>query len=270
MNTFSNWKSRGITPLAHVMAWYGDGNPQSRDVGYVSSDQRTISKQADLLEACGFRGAILTWQGTKKTLCHQAVMGWCYEMAARGMQFMLLLDPNICINDADKTASVIAQLNDPSVKAMLNSPAYVAEHYVLDFNTGIDRAKVGAATGTTVLQHGVEFAWLEIGDSIGILSTQNNLPTMKVHAVFGEFFDGGLLNGNTRDYNSSCWKQNGKAVPTRIVEECGGDTFWRAVGTVPTTAKYVGYVAWNDYYEHRNPLEASASTLFGDSSLSDV
>lgn len=276
--------------LAHIMPWFGDGNIH-RVNSYLSNDPAVIDRQITVLQGTKInneiiRGVIMTWQGPFAAFQHSTVTGWRTQCEARRMLFALLMDPWIAkINSTgDLTTTTIQALNDSTSQAMLNSPAYLPEHYVLDFNTGANLATLAATfPNLTFLQQGVGFSWPSINMSIpnsvsrnaasvSNLNSQNANAGMKIPGFLGlRFDDSGLPTPSgvslsawtgARDYNSSVWGGG-----NRVLDDQAGKLFLDQWGvtqnpSTPSSVPYAAVVTWNDYDEG-TAIEPYAAAAMG-------
>lgn len=246
-----NFKSLipGKTILAHSVCWFGNGHDNYNDF-YSSADPKTIARKLDLMQSVGIDGVIQTWQGTHAMFTHEATIRMCLECAHRGMLFGLLMDPEVGrAPGMTKEASVMASLNDRGTWSMLNSPTYLSERYLLDFNTGADFSKVTLPAGVKLLKEQVGYGWPNAykGDNARSLK---ELVTVNTHALIPgvcfKFNDGGFkLPDGTRDFNRSVYA----GTPVRWIDSRGGQFFRDTVAALPAEAKYVGIVTWDDYGE---------------------
>jgi hypothetical protein len=264
VNNIPGWN--GVA-LAHWLGWFGEGTPVKvhRVNRYVSTDPAVVKAQLLAMQSIGIQGAIATWQGpTVNPFLHAATMTlweWCMEL---DMLFGLLLDPWIAKQQPNPTQAVITALQSADCQRMLDSPCYLPEQYVLEFDlaasAGVVVPTVQAAVGCPLLSWHTGFSWPNIPvnpqsptDSLASLKADNAQTAMKVCGVNVAFNDGGeplpvgvLAAGfaGLRDYSISAW---GAAVGnTRVIDHQGGNWFFDQLAVMPKTAPYVALVTWND------------------------
>lgn len=265
--------------LTHKMEWFGDQHYHPM-TAYKSNNPYTIGKQLDVMQAVEIDGVISTWQGpTVNPFAHDATMKTCEQLSERGMLFALLLDPWVCrgaINDAqaklktpltsDQVTAianplVVAALNDPTTQAMLNSPAYLPEKFVLDFGTGANFATVEKSVGAMqFLMRHVGYSWPEITNTLATLAKDNANPMMAIPGLCPKFFDGGLPRAvvGTLDWNTQSWGSGA----SRSIEDQAGNFWHDQVALVPLKTPYAAVVTWNDYNE-RTAVEPFCSIFTG-------
>lgn len=280
LDLFKALRNRGWNGvgLVHVMGWFGSPNHVYPMTAYSSSNALTIAKQLSIMKACGVGGVVLTWQGvTVSPFLHSVAVEMAQQCAERGMLFALCLDPWICktaVAGKTKELVIAASLNDPSVQAILNSPSYVPENYILDFGTGANLATLGAMfPKLSFLPQNTGFAWPPIQNAVASTAKMNGLPTMKVPCFFSRFFDGGVPSPNSAfvsvargdaaamDCNTSQWSPAG-GDDCRMIESQAGTVGLNSAASIPVTSKYAAYVTWNDYSE-RTEIESTLSLLTG-------
>lgn len=280
LDLFKSLRLRGWNGigLVHVMGWFGSPGHVYPMTAYASNNPLTIAKQLSIMQQCGVRGVILTWQGvTVNPFLHSVAVEMSQQCAERGMFFAFCLDPWICettVPGKTKEQVIGASLNDLSVQAILNSPCYVPEKYILDFGTGANLQTLGEMFPKLYfLPQNTGFAWPPIQNSVLATGHMNNLVTMRMPCFFSRFFDGGVptidpaLAAVTRgdaaakDCNTSQWDAPGSNT-CRMIETQAGTVAMNSAATIPITSKYVAYVTWNDYSE-RTEIESAMSLLTG-------
>lgn len=282
----------------HVMPWVGEPGHIHRDNSYVSNNLATIQAQLHNMQAVGISVVSLTWRGI------DANGGWDQTVASlfvgeivkRGMRFVYVLDPNLLQYRRNQTLSatqeIIRQLNSPSVQAVLNSSAYVPEHYVLDFLTGfhdpsnphnyVDWTAIEASVpGIKHLLRNEGYAWPSLQAIADLVNVHKN-PLMRIPGVAYRFNDAGCpvpygitdptkLTG--RDYTQSVWQtvdpklNPTKAQPCRINQARSGSYYLDCVNSIQVSSSalsspYVFIVTWNDYDEGTN-IEDSVVGMTG-------
>lgn len=241
-----------VKELAHYVYFYGKDKSPSPMTRYLSNDRNVIGDQLTQLEIMGIAGLIaLTYGPLTSSFIHQSTMIASQESADRDLLFALCFDPWTVRGLPDPTAALIAAINHPDTQMMLNARSYVPEHYILDFNTGADKAKVEAAIpGIKVLQKSIHFAWPNFqkgktGDQgtfvLSDLKRQFNLATMLIPCVCPQFNDGAIDNPAVQAWD--------KTQPVRIAESQGGNFSLDQVDAIPATANYLQHVTANDYFE---------------------
>lgn len=273
--------------LAHWMNWFGDSHyhPMNR---YTSSNNLTIGRQLDVMQAVGVDGVIVTWQGTNNALGQTATLAMATQLAERGMILVLLADPWLMNNQQHGEQQVIAQLTSQAGLSMLQSPAYIPEGYFLDFTNNLfDHQTVINAVqpylpSFNILSRHTGYSWPEIENTLNALRTDNQNSTMKIPGLYYKFMDGGLPSvicpgdnpvpasrgdGQGNDYNTQTWGRSGTdtilTLPSRVIEDQAGNNFFDALGVTPLTSKYIALVTWNDYNE-RTAWEPFCSILAGE------
>jgi hypothetical protein len=215
--------------LAHTMLWFGDGHTH-KDSGYKSGNRNTIWAQLSLMKSVGIAGVIVTWMGLANPYIHAAAQEMCWQCERLGLLFCLLMDPHIGGYPA-------ASLNSFETIAMLNSPAYVPQKYVLDFATGNDLALLGKQfPNLKFLAKHTGFSWPEKASG-GLSAAENSLATMKRDA-------GCPIPGLCLQFNGG-WPP----AAATIIDPLGGQFFKAQVNMIPNTAEYGGLITWNDYDE---------------------
>lgn len=220
--------------LAHTMLWFGDGHVH-KDSGYKSGDRNAIWAQLSLMQKAGVAGVIATWMGLANPYVHAAAQEMCWQCSLKGMLFCLLMDPGI-------GKDIAASLNDPGTAAMINSPAYVPQKYVLDFSTGADFTALGKQFPfLKFLSKHSGFSWPEKASADGKLTAaQNSLATMKRDAQNPA---GCQIPGLCLQFNGG-WS----GTPT-VIDSLAGQFFKAQLDMVPDSASYAGLITWNDYNE---------------------
>jgi hypothetical protein len=264
-NSIPGWNG---TAMAHVMGWFGEGNPQKvhRVSRYASNDPKVIAAQLDLMLACGIEGPLITYQGpTANAFLHDATMKIWQACMWRQMPFGLVLDPWIAKNQPNPTQAVITALQHPDVQMMLNSLAYLPERYILEFDlaasAGVNIGTVQAAIPAPILSWHSGFSWPNIpadahnaSDSLAALKADHAKPTMRVAGVNIMFNDAGLAmppgaNANSfkgqRDYSQSVWGGS----TTRVIDHQAGSWFYDQLAITPAILPYIALVSWNDHDE---------------------
>jgi len=241
--------------LAHWMPWFArDG--KHCEVGYVSNNPYTISRQLLAMKAEGIDGVIATFDGSavdpQGTL---ATREMCFQCSQTGMLFALLVNSSMVKFRPDMSVTpqieVMRRINEPIVQEMLSSSAYVPEKYILEFDLstlGVDfvaLAKTFANKYIFLSKH-TGFSWPEITNTLQTLQKDNPNPTMMIPGVCGKIFDGGNPPTGTRDYGVSVWD---KTIPARSLASMAGQTYLDQLNLVNQSAKYIGLVTWNDYDE---------------------
>lgn len=257
--------------LAHVMGWFGEGNPVQvhRQSRYMSNDPKVVASQLVLLQATGFDGVLVTWQGpTVNPFLHDATIRIWEACMERQMLFGLVLDPWIAKNQPNPTTATIAALQHVDTQRMLDSPCYLPEQYVLEFNlakaANVDIAAVQVAMpNKPILSWHAGFSWPNIpvdaahpADALAALKSDNAKPTMKVAGVNIMFNDGGIplpvgvlasaFHG-LRNYAQSVWGP-GSGL-TRVIDHQGGNWFFDQLAVTPAIVPYIALVTWNDHDE---------------------
>jgi hypothetical protein len=267
--------------LAHMMAWYGEGNPVKvhRVSRYQSNDPAVVAAQLDTMRDCGIEGVIVTWQGpTVNPFLHDATIKIWEGCMERQMLFALLLDQWIAKGQPNPAQAVIAALQHIDTQRMLASPCYLPEQFILEFDLG---ASAGANIGSVqavipspLLSWHTGFSWPSIPadahnpvDSLAALKADNLKPTMRVPAVNVMFNDGGqaMPVGTTaisfrgiRNYAQSVWG----GFPTRVIDHQAGNWFFDQLAVTPATAPYIAIATWNDHDEGTG-IEHIAAVLSG-------
>lgn len=274
----------------HVMPWVGEPGHIHRESSYSSNDPSVISAQLDNMQAVGIGAVILTWRGIDANGgWDQAVANlFMPALAARNMRFAYCCDPNLLKYRRNQaltpTQEIIRQLSSPGVQAVLNSPSYMPEHYVLDFLTGfnVDWASVEASLPNVkhLMRHqGYEWPSLE---SITDVQTNHMNPAMRIPGVAYRFNDAGcplpygvtnptLMTG--RDYTQSVWQNVDPKLNPALAQPCrinlarSGGYYLDCVASIAASpsalsSPYAAIVTWNDYDEGTD-IESNVVGLTG-------
>lgn len=256
--------------LAHMILWHP--NPASRMNAYQSNNEYTIGKQLDVLEAFGFDGVVVTWQGVGVAFQHSAAMEFSKQTSDRSMLFALLLDPAVVaqrLAGATIEQALAAQLNHPDTQLMLNRPSYAPGKPVFDFDTEANFDVMAKQFPQLQFwKRHIQYSWPETvytdasgqqqqltpAQVVAQLKTDNANPAMKAPGIFSRFFDGGLLDAKgVPDFSKGAWPvAPGKtAKPARIIHSLAGNTFHNSVDAIPNLSSipYLCFVTWNDYTE---------------------
>lgn len=260
-----NWNGK---LLAHVMGWFGEGNPTKvhRVSRYLSNDPAVVAAQLDAMQAVGIDGIIVTWQGpTANPFLHDATIKLWEGCMWRQMLFGLCLDPWIAEGQPNPTQAAITALQSVDCQRMLASPAYLPEKYVIEFDlansAGVNIPAVQAAVPTIpLLTWHIGYSWPNAPadshsptDSLATLKANNALPSMKMAGVNIMFNDGGtpLPTGvlasvfkGLRNYAQSVWGPGSGA--TRVIDHQAGNWFYDQLAVTPATIPYICVVTWND------------------------
>jgi hypothetical protein len=258
---------------AHHISYLADGHVH-RAVPYVATNPSVIAKKLSLMQADGVDIVISTWQGIyaeSSNLDTVLMAAQCIEV---GLQFALLLDPwcaklSAKGQNANYTSNVTASLQAPSTQAILNSPCYVPEKYVLDFNTGADLSALGKSFPTVkFLAQGSGFSWIsipQITDSparnaaaVVNLKAQHANPAMKIASFCESFDDSGQplpvgiqsqaafdAAGGNRNYAVGVWGDN----PARILESFEGQFAQQQLATINPATPIIALITWDDLDE---------------------
>lgn len=269
--------------LVHMMPWFGDGSIHRMD-RYISNDPKVITQQLNCMQAttiAGMRvgGVIMTWQGVLAKFQHSTTLEVSKQCNDRGLLFALLIDPWCAkLGSNGATINVQNSIQDPSVQGMLNSPYYIPEKYILDFNSGARLDLLSQSFPTlNFLPKNKGFSWINIPASTSFnvsskdknalavmdLISQHSNPLMKIPSICKEFKDAGAPTppasklptwAGVRDYSLSVWGDQ----PCRNLDNQGGNFLQDQLLTIPYAFKYLAYVTWNDYDEGTE-IESSAS-----------
>ena len=275
---------RGIVG-AHMQGWFGEKNGTAvhRINRYLSNDPVVINNQLNLMYAIGIRAVIVDWEGpTVNPFLHEATIAIWEGCMEHQMLFGIMLDPWVGKQQPDPTQAVITALQNVDFQRMLNSPAYLPEKYVLEFDlansAGVDVATVQAAVPTIpILSWHTGYAWPNIitGDnpsnpklSLAALAADHAKPTMKIASANIKFCDGGqptppgvlqaAWNG-LRNWLLWAWPGN---TATRWIDHQAGNWWFDQVATIPASMPYVFIPTWNDYDEETG-FEYMISILAG-------
>lgn len=254
--------------LAHVMPWFSrtPGQNYHPVTPYDSGNPLTIGRQLTAMQAGGVDGVIVTYQGPGAIPPGPAAtVEMSRQCAEREMLFGLLMDPWAAkIGGPNKEKNMSVVLNHPDVTAMLASPAYLPEGYLLDFATGVDWKKVlvpaFGGKPRVVLGLNTGYAWShDQGDVDPIVSLKDTYSRQKIviGALVMSFFDGGALapggaakdsaTGASVDFNKRNW---GTGELARMTPDRAGNYFWDQVDSQPLASlPYMALETWNDYNE---------------------
>lgn len=235
--------------LVHKMDWFGEPNHVHRvPPNYNSSDPLLIARQLTLMQECGIDGVISTWQGPTKSFGHGVAIETSQQCAERNMLFCLLMDPAVTKTSANKEQAVISAIQEAGTQKILNSPSYIPEKAVLDFDTKANFALVSPSTpGISYWKRHSEYSWPEITNTIPTLASDNARPTMKIPGLCLYFNDAGApLPDGTRDYCKWVW---GLDKPCRVIEHQAGKFIFDQVDVTPKTTPYGALITWNDHDE---------------------
>jgi len=259
-------------PLAHMQGWFGENNGTTvhRIDRYLSNDPVVINNQLNFMEAIGIKGCIVDWEGpTVNPFLHDAMMNIWEGCMEHELLFGLMLDPWIAEKQTNPTQATISALLNSDCQRVLNSPAYLPEKYVLEFDmnasAGVDVATVQAAVPTIpILSWHTGYSWPNIvtGDNpsnpalaLADLKADHAKPTMKIASANIMFCDGGQPTPTgalqsawkgLRNWLLSAWPGT---TPTRWLDHQAGNWFFDQVATIPPSIKYVAIPTWNDYDE---------------------
>lgn len=253
--------------LAHMMAWFGEPNKVHRQNRYASNDPKVIGTQLDAMQAQGIDGICLTVQGqTVNPFLHDATIKIWEACMERRMLFSFVLDPWIAENQPSPTQAVIAALQSTDYQRILDSPAYLPERFVLEFDlahmAGVSIAAVQAAfPNVPILSWHSGFSWPTLpvnssspADSLASMRADNAKASMKVAGVNVMFNDAGepmplgVTSANfrgQRDYSQSVWG-GGSA---KVIDHQAGNWFYDQLAVTPATVPYIALVTWNDHDE---------------------
>jgi hypothetical protein len=254
--------------LAHMQGWFGEGNPVKvhRVNRYLSNDPKVVAAQLNLMQAVGFDGITIDWQGALvNPFLHAATIALWEGCMERDMLFCLMLDQWIAKQQPNPTQACVTQLQSLDCQRMLNSPCYLPEGFIIEFDlaasAGVDIATIQAAVpNDPILSWHTGFSWPQLGvnpqsptDAIAKLKNDNSVPTMKIAGVNVVFNDGGnpLPVGvvasafkGLRDYSTSAWGTGVGA--TRVIDHQAGNYFFDQLAVTPATIPYIGLATWND------------------------
>lgn len=262
-------QKRGFTGklLAHVILWHP--NPASRMNAYQSNNEYTVGKQLDVLEAFGFDGVVVTWQGVGVPFQHSAAMEFSRQTATRSLLFALLLDPAAVGQRLAGTTveqALAAQLNHPDTQLMVNRPSYLPGKPVFDFGTNANFDVIGKQFPQLQFwKRHYQYSWPETvytdaagqqqqltpAQVIAQLKTDNARASMMAPGIFPRFFDGGLIDAKgVPNFSLSAWPSK-NPKPARIIHSMAGNTYHDSVDAIPnlSTVPYLCFVTWNDYTE---------------------
>jgi hypothetical protein len=264
--------------LAHMQGWFGEtelingvATPKVHRVNrYLSNDPKVVKAQLDVMQAVGFDGITVDWQGALvNPFLHAATIALWEGCMEHQMLFCLMLDPWIAKQQPNPTQAVITQLQSVDCQRMLNSPCYLPEGFIIEFDLAasavVTVATVQAAMpNNPLLSWHTGFSWPNIpsgqpfnpqnpANAIAALGVDNVKPTMKIAGVNVFFNDGGnpLPVGvmapqftGTRDYNTSVWGASTGA--NRVFDHQAGNYFFDQLAVTPATVPYIGLATWND------------------------
>lgn len=279
-----------------------------RDIPYVTNSAggvnatnmpAVIAQKVALYKAAGFDMIRITWQGPWSTAAQQDTLLMAAECAKQGMQFALLLDPGgmqkwkgIDQGAAVITANVEAALTDAkTVAQILDSPAYVPEKLIFDFNTGATLGTLAQKfPNLKFLAQNLNFGWPDIptkpleqfarnAASLAVQKAQNALATMSDPCLCAHFNDAGqpqpvnvqsmaafIAAGGNRDFNESVWSLLGIAgkpsVPARILASFGGLFLQQQLAITPASAPRI-WVATADDYDEGTAIEPQLNEQAG-------
>lgn len=233
-------------PLAHMMLWHGDGNSVHKVVPYNSSDFYTMTRQLEILQDAGIKGVIVTEKGLGNGFVHNNAYELCKLCNSMGILFCILLDPSVATADKNKTKeqNFTDFIGDSKTQFMLNSPIYLSEKCLLDFNTGIDWTKIVVPTPYVIWKEHSDFGWID--------TPPLKMVQCKIPIIFTQFFNGGKQNRTvtsagvsfTTDWNTGVWN-NG---PTKVFPSMAGKLFYSYLRMLNPTSKYWAFPL-NDYDE---------------------
>jgi hypothetical protein len=274
-----NWNGKLLT---HVMPWFNEPGKIHRVSRYASNDPAVVEAQLDAMQAVGIEGIIVTYQGPSVSpFSHDSTMRLWEGCLEHQMLFALCLDPWIAKASPNPTQAAIIALQSPDVQRMINSPAYLPERFIIEFDlansAGVTIATLQAATPTTpLLTWHVGYSWPNAPadphnpvDALATLKSDNAKPTMKMPGINIRFNDGGapLPAGvplasfkGLRDYNNSVWGAGTGAA--RVIDHQAGNWFFDQLAVTPPAAPYVCLVTWNDSDEGTDN-EATIAALSG-------
>ena len=286
------WKGK---TLAHMQGWFGETEvvngvavPKVHRINrYLSNDPKVVKAQLDLIQAVGFDGITIDWEGALvNPFLHAATIALWEGCLEHGMLFCLMLDQWIAKGQPNPTQATITQLQSADCQRMLESPCYLPEGYVIEFDltnaAGVDVATVQAAVpNNPLLSWHTGFSWPNIpagqpfnpqnpANAIAALAADNAKPTMRIAGVNIFFNDGGnpLPQGvdgpqfaGTRDYNTSAWGPS--TGPCRVFDHQAGNYFFDQLVGMPATMPYIALVTWNDHDEQSGIVEPVLAAFSG-------
>src|ERR1700685_2598130 len=281
--------------LAHTQMWFGETElvngvavPKVHRLNRVQSNNPSVIKaQLDLMQAVGFDGITVDWQGPNvNPLLHEATIAAWEGCMEHDMLFALMLDPCIAKQQPNPTQAVITALQSPDCQKMLNSPAYLPEGFIIEFDLAatadVTVATVQAAMpNNPLLSWHTGFSWPNIPsgqpfnpqtptNAIAALAADNAKPTMKIAGVNIFFNDGGNplpqnVDGpqftGTRDYNTSAWGPTTGAC--RVFDHQAGNYFFDQLVGMPASMPYIAMVTWNDHDEQSGISEPVLAAYSG-------
>ncbi len=263
--------------LAHMQGWFGEtemvngvATPKVHRVNrYLSNDPAVVKAQLDLMQAVGFDGITVDWQGALvNPFLHAATIALWEGCMEHGMLFCLMLDQWIAKGQPNPTQACVTQLQSVDCQRMLNSPAYLPEGFIIEFDLANSAAVTIATAQASVpnnplLSWHTGFSWPNLSPNpqsptvtIAGLKADNAKPTMKIAGVNVVFNDGGnpLPIGvmapqflGVRDYSTSAWGAGVGA--TRVIDHQAGNYFFDQLVGMPATIPYIALATWNDHDE---------------------
>jgi len=250
-------------PLALRMGTTGNGNIQ-RFNRYKSTSPTVISTECDIAQEMGIVGFIQVWNGPSDIFLHESMLGMWEECSKRKMRFAIMLDKWVAANEANPTTrdkAVCAALLNVDFQKVLQSPAYIFEKYVLEFDLkliGVDVPSIQKLFKFPILSEGIGYSWPNAASPWPVKTLQftNALPGMRIPSLCLQFNDAGFplpdgVNGpmltyeNKRDMNRSVWGTGAN----RTIDAQGGNYFFDQIAVTPVAAKYLMLVTWDDFEE---------------------
>lgn len=290
--------------LAHTQGWFGETEivngvavPKVHRVNrYLSNDPKVVKAQLDLMQAVGYDGITIDVEGALvNPFLHSAMIALWEGCMEHNMLFCLMLDqwiakglynPTLPSPQTAPTNAVIAQLQSADFQRILNSPAYLPEGYIIEFDLAVDAgvniaAVQAAVPNNPLLSWHTGFSWPNIpsgqpfnpqnpANAIAALAADNAKPTMKMAGVNIFFNDGGNplpvgVDGpqftGTRDYNTSAWGASTGA--NRVFDHQAGNYFFDQLPGIPPTMPYIAMVTWNDHDEQSGISEPVLAAYSG-------
>lgn len=237
----------GKPVLFHWVGWHGKTLP-SRS-GYDSRNAAVIGDQLTAMQKLGGDGfgvIALTYGPTADSFIHAAVMEMSRQCNDRNVPFALCFDPWTVRNAVDKNAAMITALHHVDIQMMMSGRSYLlykGRRVVLDFNTGVDLAKIIAAVpDMTYWLRGVNYTWPSRDNTMSVLAQQSRFTTMSLPCLFRYFND-----GNVTDRNKQAWDLT---KPVTVIEALAGTTYQASVAIGQSVkGDYYQYVTWNDVDE---------------------
>jgi hypothetical protein len=218
---------------AHLMCWFdGLGGNGHIAPGYASTDAAVISRQADLMQACGISWINIDYYPGEATT-DVASRLWLAECAKRGMAFSLCMDGS----SKASTAAMVTALNDLSWA--FASPAYkrnAGKPQVSEFDSqSVDWTVIQSQFPSLSFLHlHKQFAWINVdANALAELKSENAaIGPDGWQAVWAGFHDFNWGNG-----------------PERFVDYQNGQTFLESFGCLSPSCADILLVTWNDYDE---------------------